>query len=110
MGRFYGTIGYGHSTEVAPDVWKDVITERNYYGDVLRNARRLSAGEHLNDNVEINNTVSIVADPYAFENFGAIRYVVWRGAKWKVPVVEEQYPRLILTIGGVYNDSTPSTP
>ena len=57
----------------------------------------------MNDNVNLANELSIVADPYANEHFFAMRYVELMGAKWKITNVDVQYPRLILTIGGVYN-------
>lgn len=103
MAKFYGVIGYAETVETAPDVWKEQITKRSYYGDLVRNTRRLQSSEHLNDDISIANEISIVADPYARENFHAMRYVEFMGAKWKITGVEVQYPRLILTIGGVYN-------
>lgn len=103
MAKFYGVIGFTETTETRPGVWEDRITERPYYGELVRNARKLQTSDALNDNINVANEISIVADPYANENFHAIRYVEFRGAKWKVPNVEVQYPRLILTIGGVYN-------
>jgi len=105
MAKFYGTVGYGITEQTEPDgdVWEEKITTRNYYGDVTRNIRRWDKGEGLNDNLDINNIVSIVADAYAFDHFFAIRFVEWMGARWKVTNVEVQRPRLILTLGGVYN-------
>jgi hypothetical protein len=106
MAKYYGQIGYAETQETRPGIFKEVITERNYYGDVLRNARRLESGEKINDDVVVNNSLSVVADPYAYEHFFAIRYVRWMGTLWKVTNVEVQSPRLILTIGGVYNGPT----
>ena len=103
MAKFYGKIGYAETKETALDIWQEVITERAYSGDVLRNTRRWEGGEGLNDNFNINNLISIVADAYANQNFHSIRYIEWMGSKWKVTNVEVQRPRLILTIGGVYN-------
>ena len=103
MAKFYGIIGYGVTTETAPGVWTEVIKEYSYSGDVLRNTRRWQTGENLNDNLVINNSLSIVADSFAYENFMFIKYVKWMGASWKVTNVEVQRPRLLLTIGGVYN-------
>ena len=103
MAKFYGSIGYGETKETRPGVWEEVLTEREYFGDVLQFNRRLESGENLNDDLNVNNKISIVADPFACENFHAMRYVTWAGARWKVTNVEVQYPRLILTIGGVYN-------
>lgn len=101
--RFFGRIGYGESVETAPGVWVDQITERSYYGDVVRNARNLRDGEHLNFDLSVQNSISIVADAYANEHFFAIRYVEWSGALWTVSEVEVQSPRLLLRLGEVYN-------
>lgn len=103
MAKFYGAVGYGVTVDKGDGVWDQTITERLYYGDVLRNTRKWEKGEHLNDNLNVANSISIVADAYAYEHFFAIRYVEWMGTKWKVSDVEVDRPRLILTIGGVYN-------
>ncbi len=108
MAKFYGIIGYSETKEISPGVWEEDITEREYYGDLLRNTNKFQSSERLNDNINISNEVSIVADPYARDNFHFMRYVSFDGsdAKWKVISVEVQYPRLILTVGGVYNEQT----
>ncbi len=103
--RFYGKVGYSETVETAPGVWTDQITERNYYGDVMRNNTRWDKGESINDNRTVNNSISIIADPYAYQMFHAIKYVEWMGTKWKVSSVEVQRPRLILGIGGVWNEN-----
>ena len=104
MAKFFGKIGYAKTVETAPGVWKEQITEREYYGDMNRNTRRLQSTDQINDNINISNELSIVADPFANENFHSIRYVEYMGVKWKISDVEVQYPRLRLTIGGVYNE------
>ena len=103
MAKFYGAVGYAEQVETAPLVWEEQITERYYYGDVIKNTKRFEKGEHLNDNLNVNNTISILADAYAEQHFFAIRYVSWMGAKWKVTTVDVQRPRLVLSLGGVYN-------
>lgn len=103
MAKFYGAIGYAEMIESSPGVFKEQITERKYYGDIIRNARRLQSADKLNDDINVTNEISIVADPYATENFYSMRYVEFMGAKWKVNNVEVQYPRLVLTLGGLYN-------
>ena len=103
MAKFYGTIGYAKTVETMPGVWTEQITERNYYGDVIRNSRRLQSSDKVNDDININNQISIVADPYAINNFHTMRYAEFMGAKWKISDVEVQYPRLLLTLGGLYN-------
>ena len=104
MAKWFGVIGYAETVEMKPGVWKEQITERQYYGDMTRNTRRLQSTDQLNDNISISNELSIVADPFANKNFHSMRYVEYMGAKWKISDVEVQYPRLRLTIGGAYNE------
>lgn len=103
MAKFYGMIGYGSTEETSPGVWTELITERPYFGDLIRNYRKTQGAGNVNDNVNVSNEISIIADPFANENFHSMRYVRFMGAKWKIETVEVQYPRLILTIGGLYN-------
>ena len=103
MPKFYGSIGYAISKETAPGVWEEDIIEHQYSGDVYRNTRKLQSGNQVNDNIDISNEISILSDPFANENFHSMRYVTYMGAKWKVSSVEVRYPRLILTVGGLYN-------
>ena len=103
--NWYGKIVYDILTEVEPGLWSDNNpVERAYYGDIIRNTRKLqSTGDSSNDNIRISNQLSIIADPFANENFHAMRYAEFMGTKWKIEDVEVQYPRLLLTLGGVYN-------
>lgn len=103
MAKFYGAVGYAQTVETSPGVWQPVITERDYFGDIVRNMRRYEASGQVNDDLNIANEISIVADPFACQNFQCMRYVEFMGAKWKILSAEIQHPRIILTIGGVYN-------
>jgi hypothetical protein len=103
MAKFFGVVGYGVSEETAPGVHEDVITERTYRGDVVRNTRKLQEGENLNNDLTVNNSISIVSDAYANEHFFAMRYISWAGTLWTVSDVEVQSPRLLLRLGGKYN-------
>ena len=108
MAKYFGKIGFATLTEIKPGVWKEIITEREYYGDLIRNTRRLQNANQLNDDINISNEISIVADPFARDNFHSMRWVEFMGAKWKVSSVDVQYPRLVLTVGGIYNGTNPS--
>lgn len=103
MARYCGKVGFAIDTEVRPGVWKNKIVDRTYYGDSFRMSSRLQDSGNLNDNVTISNEISIVADPFANENFLSIRYAEFMGVKWKVTNIEIQRPRLLMTLGGVYN-------
>lgn len=103
MAKWFGIIGYSETVETRPGVWTEQITEREYFGDLTRNIRRFQTADKLNDDINISNMLSIVSDPYANENFHSMRYAEFMDTKWKITDVEVQYPRLILTLGGVYN-------
>ena len=103
MAKIYGVIGYASQVETSPGVWVEKITERTHYAELTRRSYRSESSGNLNDNINISNEVSIIADPYAYQNFHIIRYIVINGIKWKVSSVELQHPRLIMTIGGEYN-------
>ena len=102
MAKWFGKIGYAETVETPPGVWKEKINVRDYYGDLTRNTRRLQSADKVNDDLNISNELSIVSDPYAINNFHSMRYAEFMGAKWKINTVEVSYPRLILTLGGVY--------
>ena len=104
MARFYGNVGYVLTEEVERGVWtpsEEIV--RPYYGEMTRNTSKFQTSGGVNDNITTANEVSIVADPYAIEHFMYIRYIEVLGAKWKVDNVEVKYPRLILTVGGVWD-------
>lgn len=104
MAKFYGDIGYVVNAETVPGVWEEQVTVRKYSGDILKNTNRWQNTSNLNDDITISNTISIIADPFAYENFFNMKFVRWMGTSWKVTNVEVQRPRLILSIGGVYNE------
>lgn len=105
MAKWFGKVGYADTIEspVNSGIWIETVTEREYYGDFIRNIRKLQSTDSLNDNINISNQISILSDPFAMQNFHTIRYATYMGTKWKVTSVDVQYPRLILELGGVYN-------
>lgn len=105
MARYYGNIGYSQTIETSPGVWSDdQIIVRSYKGDIINNSRQTNNGNKINDDINLSMTISIVADRFAFDNFHNIKYATYYGEKWKVLDVKIQSPRLVLTLGGVYND------
>lgn len=106
--RFYGKVGFETTVEGPDSVWTPVITEKPYYGDVLRNNTRKDSTDRINDTMEVNNRISIVIKPDDLPNFQNIRYVEWKFGRWNVKSIDIQMPRVILEIGGVYNGETPS--
>lgn len=102
--KYHGQIGFADTVETVPGVWSNQIFERNYYGDLVRNTRRFSSQDKVNDDINISNEFSILADPYAKENFFKMKYITYMGSKWKITDVRVEFPRLILTVGGLYNE------
>lgn len=103
MAKFFGTVGYEITEETVPGVWTPTVVERQYYGDLIRNTRRLTSPDKVNSDITLSNEISIIADAYAYQNFHALRYVEFMGTKWEITSVEVRTPRLILSVGGVYN-------
>lgn len=107
MSRFYGKLGYATGTvETKPGVWVEGgIIEKEVVGILLRDSRSLDLSSKINPDINLSNKLSIMADPYARENYQSIKYVKLMGTdvKWRVISVEIQYPRLTLMLGGVYN-------
>lgn len=104
MAKFCGMIGYSITTETSPGVWEDKIVERKYYGDTLKRAYRWQSGEGLNDNVTISNEISILADAFMKENLGLMKYIRFMGSAWEISHAEVEYPRIRITLGGLYNE------
>lgn len=110
MAKFFGPIGFAVPTETRPGVWKDRIEEHNYRGDVKRlSSRWATSPDGTNDDMTLNNQISIVADPFAQNHIHAMKYVGYMGTKWKITNIEVQYPRLLLTVGGVYSGPVPES-
>ncbi len=103
MAKFYGRIGFTTSVEIAQDIWEPIETAKWYTGDLVRNQRRWSNGESVNENLDVSNEISVLADDFIRENIGAMKWAEVMGCKWKVNSVTLEYPRVRLTLGGVYN-------
>lgn len=106
MAKFYGPIGYAETNQTTPGVWKESIIEKNYYGDIIKNSGQIRSSGQVNEDLQISSQISIISDPYAVSNYQNVRYVTMNGAKWRVTNIDIQYPRMVLTLGGLYNGST----
>ena len=108
--RYYGNVGYETSVEVADSVWEPRIVEATYYGDVIRNNTRRDSSDRINDEITVNNRISLVVKPDALSTFQTIKYVEWLGCRWNVKSIEVQFPRVLIEIGGVYTGPGPYVP
>lgn len=104
MARWHGRVGYITTVETEPGIWEAKPVERTYSGDILSTSSRWSSSNQVNDNLNVSNRISILADSFAYQNFSKIKYVEFMDELWCVTNTEVQHPRLILTVGGVYND------
>lgn len=107
--KFYGIVGFGASGETQSGVWTSITAERPYFGDVVKDTRRIVASQEVNPSMSTGNSIEIIADPFANEHFHAIKYVEWEGALWSVTEIEQKRPRLILRLGDVYNGPRPTS-
>lgn len=103
MTRFFDKVGYGIPTTIVDGVWSDSIVERSYYGDILDTLASNEESDKVNDDIRLQQRVSIVADAFAIENFSRIKYVSWMGSLWMVISIKVERPRLLLSLGGIYN-------
>lgn len=104
MMRWYGKVGYSETVETKPGVYENQDTVCEYYGDVKRNSTRwITNSDSINDDLTVSTQISIVADPFAFEKFCSIKWIEYMGVKWKVTNADPQPPRILISLGGVYN-------
>lgn len=103
MAKFSGMVGYATPSGNVNGIVSNTYVEKKLRGDVIRLQKNYQEGDRINDDVTLAHRFSLVADPYAYENFEKIRYVVLHGVKWKVTSMEIVRPRLFLTVGGVFN-------
>lgn len=104
MAKFYGEIGFTETKETSPGVWEEgILTKKMYSGDLLSFSRRSYTSDKVNTDITISNRISIVADPFANKNLSSMAYVKVMGIKWKVESIDVEYPRLIISLGGIYN-------
>ena len=103
MARFSGLIGYVTQEESVPGVWSSVERTRKMKGNVIRQTASVVTGEGVNDNVSLNHRVSLIGDAYAFDNYFNIKWVKMDTKRWKVTSIEVERPRIIVSLGGIWN-------
>ena len=110
MAKFFGEIGFATQVQTEPGIWEDKIVEKQYYGDVFREARRFGSSDEILGSINLSNQISIIADGFLTDNIQNLKYVRWMGGLWKISYVELKFPRLVLELTGVYNGPTASSP
>lgn len=104
MAKWSGKIGYIKPIEIEKGLYDELATERMHYGDTISNRNKIQpSADSPNSNLTLSTSISIIADSFAVENLGYMKYVVVKGVKWGIVSVNDERPRFILTTGGIYN-------
>lgn len=106
MARFYGTVGFMQTVEddSRPGMYFEKITEYpKRYGDILTNKWNSSPGKSINDDFKVANRISVVCNKKMISEAQFARYIIWNNVKWEITSVDIEPPRLIFTLGGIYN-------
>lgn len=101
--KFAGNIGFIKTVETSPGIWTEEETLLYCRGDVLKKSLKWESSGNINDDLNVSNQISIVADSFTVENMSFIKFVEYMGARWKINNISVEYPRLVLTLGGLYN-------
>lgn len=107
MSKWYGKVGFTKTNEYEPGNWEEEVIERNYYGDVITTRWKRQSSGNVNDEINLSNQISIVADQYIQQNCGNLAYVEYMGTNWSITDFDIQFPRIILSVGGIWNGNTP---
>lgn len=110
MNKWYGIVGYVEDVETEPGIWTQKVTEKNYYGDIVKNTSRWTQSTTgLNDNTTVDSQIRILADPFAKQHFSSIKFVEFMGAVWEVSSITPEYPRIVVSMGGLWNGEREQT-
>lgn len=103
MTRFYGKVGFANEGSLVDGVWTEGVTERSYFGDVLTEVINPQPGDKVVSDIQVSHRIEVVADAYLMDNFVRVKFVEWSGVLWVATSATIQRPRVLLTLGGVYN-------
>lgn len=106
MTKYAGLVGYVTQIETRPGIWEPKSTEKKMTGDVLNLGHSYDTGNKVNDDITLQHKISLVGSPYAYSNLYNLRYLWYMGEKWKIIGVAVERPRIVVTIGGVWNATT----
>jgi len=101
-------VGFQHFRETAHSVYRDDQVVRSYPAFVNRvMVRPVVQDDSSVEDVQLSNQVSFLTDWYSTKYIDNIRFVKWRGNRFRVRSVTWQYPRIVLDIGAPYpNDES----
>ncbi len=103
MAKYAGLVCYVTQEEKVPGVWTPLENPVLMKGDIIRQSSNYQDNGKINSDISLNHRVSLVGDAYAFDNYYNIKWIMLDGRKWEVTSVEIQRPRIIVSIGGLWN-------
>ena len=103
MAKYAGLVGYVTQEESVPGVWSPVENPKLMRGDIIRQASSSQNDNKVNSDIALSHRVSLLGDAYAFGNYYNIKWIDIDGRKWEVTSIEIQRPRIIVTLGGLWN-------
>lgn len=103
MAKYAGLVGYVSLVESPPGVWNQVSNPKRMRGDIIRQSSSNQNGDKVNSDITLNHRVSLIGDAYSLGNYSDIKWIEIDGKKWEVNSIEIQRPRIIVTLGGVWN-------
>ena len=111
MARFYGKVGFIRTVNDGTGRFVEEEVVRYYKGDVNNNVRRYNPQNDVsaNDDLALNDNVSILADAYAAENYMAMQWIEFDNVRWRITSVTKEYPRITIFFGGVWNGKATNT-
>ena len=99
-----GKIGYARAEETSPGIYQEIIVEKQYYGDIVRNSTQILDSNTINSSIKLNNSISVLCNNYISDNLGCVRYMTFKKSKWKISSIEIKDNRIIFTLGDLYNE------
>lgn len=104
MPKCSGVIGYALAEETQPGVWTEGMVEKKYYGDIVRDNRKVVDQGEINGSINVSNDISVVSNKFMLTNMAFMRYISFANSKWKIKSVDIKPPRMIISLGGFHNE------
>lgn len=104
--KFSGKAGFRiDDVETEHGVYEPIVVVKAIKGSVVINHyQHQNSDKSTIDNVRITNQLSIVANQFLNEHISNLMYIEFQGVKWKVESFDIRPPRVVVSLGGVYNE------